>query len=503
MSAAQATPVDVTSALNPALARRAKLYERQRDGFQRRKKRIASRVGVLLVSDLAAVLIARALAMVLADRTASGSFLRVSDTAGPLAEPGAPASLVLWILLVPALIATGAYSRHRGLNTGLRLASGVAIAALAATVPFAAVVGWERAIAGAAGLAVVVSIALRAARIAAEAFVKRIWPRDRGAAPAVLVGPPGAEESRIAHAVTAGGGDYRIVAHHVLSSNDHVEPQRLAEAVERLIVALSAEALILTQPLPAPHLSSVVDEALSMGCLVLTPPHAAEVPGLRPRLVWHHDQPLLEFDTPVLQLSALVTKRLMDVIGATVMLLLLSPLMLLLAIGVKVDSPGPVFFLQPRAGLGGRRFLMIKFRTMRAGADDLKANLAHLNQTGDSRLFKIKADPRVTLFGSFLRRWSLDELPQFWNVLLGDMSLVGPRPFFESDFAAYEDHHFRRLDTKPGITGLWQVGGRSEVVNFEDVVYLDRRYIEQWSLWLDLSIMVRTMPSVIRRTGAY
>jgi len=146
---------------------------------------------------------------------------------------------------------------------------------------------------------------------------------------------------------------------------------------------------------------------------------------------------------------------------------------------------------------------MIKFRTMRSGADLEKAHLAHLNQTGDSRLFKIRDDPRTTGVGRFLRRWSLDELPQLVNVLLGEMSLVGPRPFFQTDFEAYEDHHFRRLDAKPGLTGLWQVSGRSEVLDFEDVIYLDRQYIEQWSFWLDISILFRTIPAVLRRTGAF
>jgi lipopolysaccharide/colanic/teichoic acid biosynthesis glycosyltransferase len=140
---------------------------------------------------------------------------------------------------------------------------------------------------------------------------------------------------------------------------------------------------------------------------------------------------------------------------------------------------------------------------MRHGADAEKHLLAHLNRTGDARLFKIADDPRVTRLGKWLRRWSLDELPQFWNVLLGDMSLVGPRPFFESDLADYDAHHFRRLDVKPGITGLWQVRGRSDVVNFDEVVRLDREYIERWSFWLDLKILLMTLPSVLRRRGAY
>ena len=140
---------------------------------------------------------------------------------------------------------------------------------------------------------------------------------------------------------------------------------------------------------------------------------------------------------------------------------------------------------------------------MRAGADHEKTELAHLNESGDPRLFKIPDDPRVTSIGALLRRWSLDELPQLLNVVRGDMSLVGPRPFFDSDLAAYDDHHFIRLAVKPGITGLWQVRGRSSIVDFEEVVRLDRFYIENWSLSLDLSILVSTLPAVLRRTGAY
>ena len=152
--------------------------------------------------------------------------------------------------------------------------------------------------------------------------------------------------------------------------------------------------------------------------------------------------------------------------------------------------------------MGGRRFRMLKFRTMRNGADAEKKALAHLNHTGDPRLFKIPNDPRVTNLGRRLRRWSLDELPQLWNVLVGDMSLVGPRPFFESDLETYEDDHFLRLGAKPGITGLWQVSGRSGIVDFEHVVALDTEYVRNWSLLLDLKILLRTVPAVLGRRGA-
>ena len=147
--------------------------------------------------------------------------------------------------------------------------------------------------------------------------------------------------------------------------------------------------------------------------------------------------------------------------------------------------------------------MILKFRTMRRGADGEKDGLAHLNQTGDSRLFKIPDDPRVTRVGAFLRRWSLDELPQLVNVFRGEMSLVGPRPFFRQDLHDYQDHHFLRLGTRPGITGLWQVRGRSDINDFEEVVALDREYIDTWSSWLDLKILVMTLPAVFRRRGAY
>jgi lipopolysaccharide/colanic/teichoic acid biosynthesis glycosyltransferase len=198
-----------------------------------------------------------------------------------------------------------------------------------------------------------------------------------------------------------------------------------------------------------------------------------------------------------------VRKRCFDVVGAVVGLVVFAPVLAVLAVLVKLDSEGPVFFTQQRAGLDGRSFHMRKLRTMQMGADRDKSAMAHLNPSLDPRLFKIPADPRVTRVGRVLRRWSLDELPQLINVLAGDMSLVGPRPFFEADLCEYEDHHFCRLSVKPGVTGLWQVSGRSEILDFEEVVRLDRRYIEEWSLALDVRILASTLPVVLRRRGAY
>jgi lipopolysaccharide/colanic/teichoic acid biosynthesis glycosyltransferase len=262
------------------------------------------------------------------------------------------------------------------------------------------------------------------------------------------------------------------------------------------------ETVVLCGALDRDTLREVVDHAVTAGCHIYAVPPVFEVPGVSPAVVWKRGQPLVELAGQTLRAQQFLVKRALDVAGAALGLVLLSPLLALLAAAIKLDSKGAVVFTQRRAGIGGRPFRMWKLRTMRDGADGLKEALAHLNHSGDPRLFKILEDPRVTGVGGWLRRWSLDELPQLWNVLKGEMSLVGPRPFFESDLEYYEIHHFGRLGAKPGITGLWQVSGRSDIVDFEEVVALDTRYVREWSLLLDLAILARTIPALVRRRGA-
>lgn len=194
-------------------------------------------------------------------------------------------------------------------------------------------------------------------------------------------------------------------------------------------------------------------------------------------------------------------KRGIDVLGSALGLLILSPLLAIVAVAIRLDSPGPVIFSQPRVGRDGRLFKVYKFRTMVKDADQIKDQVRHLNEA-QGPMFKIRDDPRVTRMGRFLRRTSLDELPQFWNSLRGDMSLVGPRPALPDEVADYADWHRKRLATAPGITGLWQVSGRSDLP-FDEMVLLDIYYIENWSPLLDLSILLRTLPSVLARSGAY
>jgi exopolysaccharide biosynthesis polyprenyl glycosylphosphotransferase len=210
--------------------------------------------------------------------------------------------------------------------------------------------------------------------------------------------------------------------------------------------------------------------------------------------------PLLHVEHPRLAGGSRVVKELVDRIGAAVLLLLLAPLLIGVAIAIKAQ-PGPVFFRQVRVGRGGKEFVIYKFRTMYVDAEARIAELRHLNE-GDGVLFKMRNDPRVTRVGRALRRYSLDELPQLFNVLRGQMSLVGPRPPLPSEVAAYADDVRRRLAVKPGMTGLWQVSGRSDLP-WEEAVRLDLRYVENWSLSMDLVIMLRTLTAVIRSSGAY
>ncbi|HEX9645153.1 MAG TPA: sugar transferase [Acidimicrobiia bacterium] len=194
-------------------------------------------------------------------------------------------------------------------------------------------------------------------------------------------------------------------------------------------------------------------------------------------------------------------KRIVDVTIAVAALVVLAPLFAAAAVAVKLTSPGPVFYSQPRVGRNGEIFAFRKFRSMYVGADEHKDNLRDLNEA-QGPIFKMKRDPRVTRVGRLLRRLSLDELPQLAHVLSGKMSLVGPRPHLPEEVAEYGPLDYRRLSVKPGITCIWQVSGRSEL-DFDTWVALDLEYIDRWSLWLDLKLIGKTIPAVLSGRGAY
>jgi exopolysaccharide biosynthesis polyprenyl glycosylphosphotransferase len=199
--------------------------------------------------------------------------------------------------------------------------------------------------------------------------------------------------------------------------------------------------------------------------------------------------------------AATAAKRALDIVGAAILLLLSTPLLFVIAMFIKIEDGGPIFFQQVRVGLNGREFKMFKVRSMAMGAESRLAEVLAKNQHGEGVTFKLKNDPRITRIGRWLRKFSFDELPQLWNVFIGDMSLVGPRPPLPREVAKYSPAHRRRLAIKPGITCVWQISGRAEI-DFSGQVQLDVAYIESRSFWTDLKILTRTVPAVLSGKGA-
>ncbi len=204
--------------------------------------------------------------------------------------------------------------------------------------------------------------------------------------------------------------------------------------------------------------------------------------------------------TPLRGLNVIL-KRMSDVCGSLILLTLMSPLFLLIGLLVKLESKGPIFFRQQRLGKNGLPFYMLKFRSMKNNAESIKSSLLNQNEMSGP-VFKLRNDPRITRVGQFIRKYSIDELPQLWNVLRGQMSLIGPRPPLPDEVSKYSDYHWRRMDVLPGMTGLWQVSGRSDL-SFEEWIDLDIYYIEHWSFMLEMKILLKTIPVVIKGAGAY
>jgi exopolysaccharide biosynthesis polyprenyl glycosylphosphotransferase len=249
------------------------------------------------------------------------------------------------------------------------------------------------------------------------------------------------------------------------------------------------------------QLVELVEHAHRQGVQVRVAPTTAEILTQRAEYIPGQAVPLFELRPPVFAGVDWATKRVFDLVVSTLVLVVGLPLWLLIAAAIKLDSRGPVFYRDRRIGLAEQEFGMIKFRTMRAGAQELQASLETRNEASGA-LFKMRVDPRVTRVGAVLRRLSLDEVPQVLNVIRGEMSLVGPRPLPVRDYDRLESWHRKRYLVLPGITGLWQISGRS-ALTFDDLVRLDFYYLENWSIWLDVTILLKTIPAVFARKGAY
>lgn len=275
------------------------------------------------------------------------------------------------------------------------------------------------------------------------------------------------------------------------------------DAVQRAAETFSADTIVVaSQPVGDPtFVKRLAWELEGSAAELVLSSRIADVAGPRMSLSNVEGLPLLHVAIPTFDGGAYVIKRALDIAVSAVALALFAPLAAVIAIAIKADDPGPVLFHQTRVGRDGREFKMVKFRSMRVDAEARLSTLISDNE-GAGPLFKLKTDPRVTRIGRVLRKYSLDEVPQFWNVLVGEMSVVGPRPPLPSEVTAYDGSVYRRLYIKPGITGPWQVGGRSDL-SWEESVRLDLRYVENWSVMTDLVIMWRTAKVMIKPDGAY
>jgi len=425
----------------------------------------------------------------------------VASAAG--SEPARQFTPLLVVLVLLGLEANGAYRAGDARRDLRRLGFGVALAAAvlgAATLlpPNIGLPLWFLPIFGAASLAV-----LAAERRLADAVVRAAYAHGIGLRRAIIVGRKADVAEMLTRLRDDEGSDHQIVG--------FVTPSRIHDttalgSIDELDAILSREdpaELIIAGSQHADVVRRVADASIKYGtAMIAVPTWGRSVRGWAEpvqvgSLAGYHVHPAK------LGMPAMALKRAADLALTACGVVLCAPLMALIAVAIKLDSPGPVFFRQRRVGLGGRQFMMWKFRSMTPEAERRRGEVAHLDRYGDGRLFKLQDDPRVTRVGRVLRRFSLDELPQLFNVLAGDMSLVGPRPPVPGEVGRYEPRHFVRLSVVPGMTGPWQVGGRNLITDFDEVVRMEREYIDDWSLRLDLSIMAKTVGVVLSGKGAY
>src|ERR1700712_4855975 len=322
---------------------------------------------------------------------------------------------------------------------------------------------------------------------------------------AILVGT-GEQIEAVAPALQASGGHspVQVIGFISLTPRPDNGLRSLGELddIGDIVSEYKADEVIIADPaFPQQMAVELVDTCHQRGVVVRIAPSTMEILIHRAEFVPGQSVPLFELKPPVFDGIDFALKRTFDVAVATVLLLVLSPIFLVISAAVRLTSRGPVFYKSWRPGIGGVPFACLKFRTMFADADRRQAELEAQNEASGA-LFKMRHDPRVTKVGRIIRPFSLDELPQLINVLRGEMSLVGPRPLPQRDFDRLEEWHKKRYLVLPGITGLWQVSGRSDL-DFDDLVRLDFLYLERWSVFLDLSILVKTVPAVLWRRGAF
>jgi exopolysaccharide biosynthesis polyprenyl glycosylphosphotransferase len=454
-----------------------------------------SRVGALLVADAATLLILRELLQGLRDGVWFGS--AVAATLRQMAPQGALFSYQLACAVLLSLLIFQNYGSGDRRRDPFRLLGGAALGVMitlwwslwthptALSIPVLAV------------LSLSVGVALVLERRVVDFIVRKLERRQM--ARALVVGPAGEALQIRSHPVF--GTDRLFQISTFFDPGDR--PLGLTEALTSLIQEHGIDTVILCGKLSHETFIETVDVAMASSCQVLSLPQMLPTPLFSPRVVRRNGTAFVELTRPSQLGAQLVLKRLIDLTVASAALVVLAPVMGAIAYAIRRDSQGPILFRQKRIGQGGREFEILKFRTMVADAEDRRNQLISLSVYSDGRLFKVPRDPRVTRLGKILRRTSMDELPQLWSVIRGDMTLVGPRPPLPGEVALYEAHHYARFDVKPGMTGPWQVRGRNRVTDFEEVVQLERAYIRNWNLGLDLTLLLKTIPVVVTGRGAH
>lgn len=452
----------------------------------------AVRSGVVLVGDVATFLVLR---------SALRAVVGVEGALGIV-----PAAwLYGWsfpVALVVGLSIAGAYGTAQRRRDMGRVLGGVGLAGLFSIYPFiwtgSTALSASRLLAAAATLSVVIKVVRSIIVRLVDRFVPLLAHRVIVVGATEPSGDPPVTPSHLR------GAPIKVVGWVGIPDEDGHDLEPPSARLGQMIQERRADTVILRRSLQDADFTNVIDQALASGCLLLAGSRAVRVAGAQPRPVWFHGESFVKLTSPHMKGWQLVLKRGIDIVGSSAALLLLSPLLLALAAWVKLDSSGPVLFGHERLGVRGSIFPCLKFRSMRHDAEKTLLADPEMYAMYVANNFKIPEhrDPRITRVGRFLRRTSLDELPQLLNVLLGQMSLVGPRPIVVEELGHYRERASLFLSLKPGMTGVWAVNGRS-TVGYPDRADMELHYIRRWSLLDDLSILVRTLPAVFEGEGAH
>lgn len=492
----------------PTLPYPVLLQMRAREAVRKHLLRASARHAGLLVADLAALAALRLVLRELREGGVLGAGIR--EVARVLLPKGAYYPYEFTAALVLGLWTIGAYAGGRNRTSGRAIVVGTTLGV--------GLISWDRFWANvtlhgavsAFSLYSALSFVLCACAVSFVVLIERMlvnrcvgWLRPMSVSTVRLLAVGPADDCRRALAGHVQRERSCKVIGFVNTSAD-VDPDAIGGISDlvKILFGRQVDAVLLCGDLGLGVMGDVIRLADAAGCRVLAMRRLPGAAGLQAASATIGDLAVVQLTRPSLLGGQLVVKRVFDLVLATCGLVVLSPLLLVLGALVRTTSGGPVIHQQVRVGQGGTPFKMYKFRSMVVDADARRAALAGQNIYGDGRLFKMKNDPRVTALGRFLRVTSLDELPQLWNVMRGQMSLVGPRPPLFTELAVYDDHDYVRFDMKPGVTGPWQVAGRNTVTNFDDVVRIETDYMRGWSLWRDVEILLRTVPVVLTRAGA-